>query len=282
MQRYALLISHTAKALDRILYNLKFWKEEKLKWENLEELGIDSIIFKELEDIKTNPVMFFCHPTVLDRNPELVAYYKSVAGISQKKLVELYGSSKIISMEQGLKPRDIPLIDVCKTLNNAVCEILPYPVDIGIAEAVIAIAFHNLVNGPIGTWKRYHNKKVLELMEEVSNIIGREDMYRNLEYTLASKIPHLKGLETGINTKLLDSDSLKLIIDDLESLLLKLKTLEYLKHKAQLKLRNPRELIENLMIEELENAKVLKRDESSIYLDVDLYDLQIKILKNLT
>ena len=95
--------------------------KDSFPWHDIEDMGISPEAFDAVAQAGIEPLLFFLHPRVIEEQPSLLLYYRSVALISQKGFAALAGVSPA-SIENGKTAR-LPT-KLAKALARAVNQVL--------------------------------------------------------------------------------------------------------------------------------------------------------------
>jgi hypothetical protein len=69
------------KNIDRLFSLLDDCASQVISW-NLSRMGISKKAFSIIQKMTINPSLVFCHPKILMKCPETIAYYRNLAALS--------------------------------------------------------------------------------------------------------------------------------------------------------------------------------------------------------
>jgi len=87
------------KNIPNLFERIKQLPTDKLTWD-LPELGILDEAFSIVKKASIDPAHVFCHPVVIEQNPDLFEYYRNLAALSQKGLSQIL-SGQISKSRKG-------------------------------------------------------------------------------------------------------------------------------------------------------------------------------------
>jgi hypothetical protein len=178
--------------------------EEAFSWENRNEWGIEEDVWKIIYESDISPLFLFLHPRVLQEQPDLLAYYRSVALLSQKGLKQIL-SITVEDIEQSAKvPSREKVKKLCLLINEFV-SILIKSVDKITLEQISGMMFASAGAQIQGSW---NNAIGLEGELLIRKLIIREFINKNIikGYTMITGeiFQQLdKPLESAIEIKVL-------------------------------------------------------------------------------
>ncbi|MGB7444791.1 MAG: hypothetical protein WA919_27300 [Coleofasciculaceae cyanobacterium] len=92
--------------------------DKAFNWESRSEWGIAEEAWQIINNLEISPLSLFLHPRILQEQPELLAYYRSVALLSQKGLKQLL-SVPVEKIEQSAKvPSRENVERICLLINE--------------------------------------------------------------------------------------------------------------------------------------------------------------------
>lgn len=178
--------------------------EEAFSWEKRNEWGIEEDAWKIIDESEISPLFLFLHPRILQEQPSLLAYYRSVALLSQKGLKQIL-SITVEEIEQSAKvPSREKVRKICLLINEFVSIIIK-SVDEITLEQISGMMFASAGAQIQGAW---NNAIGLEGELLVRKLIIREFINKNIikGYTLTNGeiLKELdKPLESAIDIKVL-------------------------------------------------------------------------------
>ena len=156
--------------------------DEAFSWTNRKEWGISEDAWQMIHESSIPPLFLFLHPRILQEQPELLAYYRSIALLSQKGLKQIL-SITVEGIEQSSKvPSREKVEKICFLINEFVSVIIK-SVDILSLNQISGMMFASAGAQIQGAW---NNAIGLEGELLVRKLIIREFLNRNLikGYTL--------------------------------------------------------------------------------------------------
>jgi hypothetical protein len=137
-----------------------------LDWNHTSELGITQRAFDSIKARGLEPARIFAHPRLLQSEPKLILYYRSLACISQKG-IRVMGIDTTKREEEGEEIARDKAIELAKLLNANISEIVESDLDFNMASALtlINMSYGSQVNGSwrnsIGTEGSRRVKQIL-------------------------------------------------------------------------------------------------------------------------
>ncbi|MGQ4647576.1 XcyI family restriction endonuclease [Lyngbya aestuarii] len=178
--------------------------DEAFSWDNRSEWGIAECAWDIIRESEISPLFLFLHPRILQEQPALLAYYRSVALLSQKGLKQIL-SIAVEGIEQSAKVPSREKVQKICLLINEFMSILIESVDGISLEQISGMMFASAGTQIQGSW---NNAIGLEGELLVRKLIIREFLNKNIikGYTLnnGETFPELeKPLESAINIKVI-------------------------------------------------------------------------------
>jgi hypothetical protein len=135
------------KTLTEIDEKLQKLDRAKLDWRDPTQIGISQKAFDYIAGEGSPLTLVFCHPKVIESNPHLIIYYRSLAGLPQKGATRLAFDVK--KFEEG-KP--IPMgkaVDLARVLNSYISELVDSDPEFSPANAklMVAMSYGAQMNG---------------------------------------------------------------------------------------------------------------------------------------
>jgi hypothetical protein len=99
--------------------------EDNYDWTNRDEWGISPTAWEYIANASLSPVRVFAHPRVLIEQPQLIAYYRGLAVLSQKAVSRLAFS--VQSYEAGRNRSPLPhkrALELCQLFNTHISTII--------------------------------------------------------------------------------------------------------------------------------------------------------------
>jgi hypothetical protein len=157
----------------------------KHKWENSSKIGITSSSWEHIEKKGITPCRVFCHPTIISNRPCLVAYYRLIAGLSQKGVFRLAFGVKPLEERKVIRLDEKRAIQLAKVFNSYICSIIDSNPDFTVEDALIVgqMNFGTQING---SWRN-------EIGNEGSRRIRELILKHFLEERLVSQIVSKDG-----------------------------------------------------------------------------------------
>ena len=178
--------------------------DEAFSWDKRNEWGIAEDAWKIIEESKISPLFLFLHPRILQEQPDLLAYYRSVALLSQKGLKQIL-SITVEEIEQSAKvPSREKVKKICLLINEFISIIIKSVDTITLAQ-ISGMMFASAGAQIQGSW---NNAIGLEGELLVRKLIIREFINKNIikGYTMTNGkiLKELdKPLESAIDIKVL-------------------------------------------------------------------------------
>jgi hypothetical protein len=178
--------------------------DEVFSWENRNEWGIAEDAWKIIDESEISPLFLFLHPRILHEQPDLLAYYRSVALLSQKGLKQIL-SITIEEIEQSAKVPSREKVEKICLLINELVSIIIKSADTITLEQISGMMFASAGAQIQGSW---NNAIGLEGELLVRKLLIREFMNQNIikGYTLTNGVTFKeldKPLESAIDIKVL-------------------------------------------------------------------------------
>lgn len=105
-------------------------KSTEVAW-NLGQLGISKAAFEKVRASGVEPHMVFCHPKIVEANPQVLEYYRNLAALSNKGLNQMLAGVKT-------QERASERIRLINNVVSAIVEDLP-TFDLALARSVIPV-----------------------------------------------------------------------------------------------------------------------------------------------
>jgi len=123
-----------------LINSVSVHQSHEFQWD-LQELGVAQSAFDKLVELGIQPHMVFCHPDVIDADPQAMAYYRNLAAVSAKGLNQ---------MVRGLKGVDRKRASI-QVINQILSSIIEEtePFDLALIQAVIPAEIGTEIQG---TW----------------------------------------------------------------------------------------------------------------------------------
>jgi XcyI restriction endonuclease len=178
--------------------------DEAFSWENRNEWGIAEEAWQIINDSGISPLFLFLHPRILQEQPDLLAYYRSVALLSQKGLKQILSITVEKIEQSGKIPSREKVEKICLLINELVSIIIK-SVDTITLEQISGMMFASAGTQIQGSW---NNAIGLEGELLVKKLIIREFINKNIikAYTMINgeTLKELEQpLESAINIKVL-------------------------------------------------------------------------------
>lgn len=90
----------------------------QLNWNNLTQLSVDKAVIDSLNVDVKEYAKYYCHPAVLEANPRLLRYYRSIALFSLKGLKSISGVSAVEKIEEGEHCKDNQSFILSQVINK--------------------------------------------------------------------------------------------------------------------------------------------------------------------
>lgn len=149
---------------------------EAFSWENRHEWGISEEAWQIINQSSISPLFLFLHPRILQEQPELLAYYRSVALLSQKGFKQILSIS-VEGIEQSSKtPSRVKVQQIC-VLINELTSVIVNSVDTITLSQISGMMFASAGAQIQGAW---NNAIGLEGELLVRKLIIKEFISRNL------------------------------------------------------------------------------------------------------
>jgi len=178
--------------------------DEAFSWDKRNEWGIAEDAWEIIDEAQISPLFLFLHPRILQEQPDLLAYYRSVALLSQKGLKQIL-SITVEEIEQSAKvPSREKVKKICLLINDFISIIIKSVDTITLAQ-ISGMMFASAGAQIQGSW---NNAIGLEGELLVRKLIIREFINKNIikGYTMTNGkiLKELdKPLESAIDIKVL-------------------------------------------------------------------------------
>lgn len=135
------------KILANAIETLKSTSTINLDWHDPREIGISQTAFDYVKSEGTQLIHVFCHPKIIESNPSLILYYRSLAGLPQKGIKRI--AFDVAKYETGAKISMGDAVDLAKVLNSYISEIIDSDPKFSItnAQLMIAMSYGAQMNG---------------------------------------------------------------------------------------------------------------------------------------
>ncbi|RUS95568.1 hypothetical protein DSM106972_090440 [Dulcicalothrix desertica PCC 7102] len=169
--------------------------QDKLNW----CIGEDA--FNYIEQSQLHLIQVFCHPRLIREQPQLIAYYRNIAALSQKavsNLVKISVSKFEADDENRYSLTDNNALELCKLFNEHISLIIDSSVESITEEELHAILLASTGAQIDGSWRNAIGEEAEKL---VQRLIIKEAKERNLLHAFI--------LRTGTGIELYDSNKLE-------------------------------------------------------------------------
>lgn len=135
------------KALAGVIQSLRSVDSAKLDWRDPSEIGISQTAFDYVRSEGSPLTDVFCHPKVIESNPSLILYYRSLAGLPQKGATRL--AFNTANFEKGDRIPIAKAVDLAKILNSYISEIVDSDPKFSAANAhlMVSMSYGAQMNG---------------------------------------------------------------------------------------------------------------------------------------
>ncbi|GJD22522.1 hypothetical protein RIVM261_074780 [Rivularia sp. IAM M-261] len=170
------------------------WRD-KLDW----CIGEDA--FNYIERSQLHIIQVFCHPRLIREQPQLIAYYRNIAALSQKAISNLvkFNVSKFEADDENrYSLTDSNALELCKLFNEHISLIIDSSVESITEEELQGILLASTGAQIDGSWRNAVGEEAEKL---VQRLIIKETKERNLLHAFI--------LRTGTGIELYDSNKLE-------------------------------------------------------------------------
>lgn len=115
--------------LDKLIDIINKIDYKKYDWSDLESFGISKTAWNYLRKNKIPSPTIFCHPKIIQENPRLIAYYRCIAGLSQKGLSTIASSVAELEMGRGKPLSDDRAALLAGTINEFISAVVDSDTD---------------------------------------------------------------------------------------------------------------------------------------------------------
>ncbi|MEC4986927.1 MAG: XcyI family restriction endonuclease, partial [Oscillatoria sp. PMC 1076.18] len=125
--------------------------DEVFSWTKRNEWGISEVAWEKTLEANISPLYLFLHPRILSEQPDLLAYYRSIALLSQKGFKKILSIS-IEQIEQGGRvPNRENSLKICFLINEFVSIIIENRETINL-EQILGMMFASAGAQIQGAW----------------------------------------------------------------------------------------------------------------------------------
>lgn len=136
-------------------------------WDAPEALGISPLAWTNITTKHIHPSFIFCHPRVIQDNPRLIAYYRSLAAIPQKAIAKLAFGTSALEKRQGRPLTDSKALQLATVLNRHINAIIEADPEFSLHD-IVPLFFASVGSQLNGSWRnqidREGTRQVRELL----------------------------------------------------------------------------------------------------------------------
>lgn len=134
-------------------------------WSDLEKLGISEAAWDRIENRDNSACKLFCHPDVIMGDPELIGYYRGIAGLSAKGIHALAFATENLEVGRGTLSTDMAW-QLASTLNSITSHVIENEPEYSTADAILLL--HTTVGVSInGSWRNVVGVRAARQVKEV-------------------------------------------------------------------------------------------------------------------
>lgn len=127
-------------------------------WDELEAFGISPQAWAINTAKHIAPHLIFCHPRVIQDDPRLIAYYRSLAAIPQKAIAKLAFGTALLEKGQGRPLTDSRALQLASVLNRHISAIIEADPEFSSAD-IVPLFFISVGTQLNGSWRNKIDKE---------------------------------------------------------------------------------------------------------------------------
>lgn len=121
-------------------------------WEGHETFGISSQAWIHITANQIAPHLIFCHPCVIQDNPKLIAYYRSLAAIPQKAIAKLAFGTADLEKGQERPLTESRAVQLANVLNRHISTIIEADPEFS-SDEIVPLFFASVGSQLNGSWR---------------------------------------------------------------------------------------------------------------------------------
>lgn len=184
--------------------------DEELDWSEREEIGITKTAWEYITTHKIKASRVFAHPDLIEKNIPIIAYYRSISGISQKGMSKIAHGTKTYEEGRG-KPSKKRITRIITTINSYISALIDSDPDFNLEDTRL-LGMLNYGTQINGSWRNEigieGDRRVKELLlkyfiqeKKVKTITEKSG--REKPATLPPEVDEIQSLTTTNDYKII-------------------------------------------------------------------------------
>ena len=136
---------------DTLLQLVTQHSKKRPNWQRRQRWGISDVGWARIRQQKLAPLLVFCHPSLIQTEPCLIAYYRCLALLPQKGLQRLATGTQRLEEGKGTLSKE-RAVRIATAINGLICLLIESDPDWNLKSAQIA-AIMNLGTQANGSWR---------------------------------------------------------------------------------------------------------------------------------